>query len=75
LDYALWVAVSAIIGAGLGVFVLRKLVIKSGRPSLVVITLGLALCLSAVAIPAYGIYNLADQESKGKAQWGFSDSC
>ena len=40
-----------------------------------VLTLAMALSVAAVAIPAYGIYDLIDQDSKGTAEYGFSSGC
>jgi len=73
--YGLWLLVTAFIGSAIGIFSLTKLVQKYDRASLLVILLSVLLCLAAVMILTYGIIDTVDKESKGTAEYGFSEFC
>lgn len=75
LDYGIMLFIVAFLGSATGVFVLKRLVDKYKRPSIIVITLCIILGIAAVIIPVYGIVELAQSAAKGEAEYGFSSIC
>ena len=65
----------AMVGSLLGVFLVKKLVNRTGRPSFIVLLLGVLMAIAAVLIPFYGVYNQIQLEEQGKAEYGFSNLC
>jgi hypothetical protein len=55
-EYALWTAASAIIGACVGVLVIKRIVAHYKRTSPLVLVLALVLSVTAFIVPAFGIY-------------------
>ena len=71
LYYALWTASFSFIGAFIGVFVLKKIVEKYKRTSIIIMALATAMGLSAVIAAVYGIYSSAKTET----DFGFHNYC
>ena len=63
LEYALWTASFSFIGAAIGVFVLKKIVEKYRRTSIIIMALAVAMGLSAVISATYGIYTTVKTET------------
>lgn len=74
-EYGIWVGCLAVVGSAIGVLVLKKLVTKYQRSSLLVLLLAVILAVAAVVIASYGIYDIIDKEEKGEAEYGFSEFC
>ena len=74
-DYGIWVGCLAVVGSAIGVLVLKKLVTKYQRSSLLVLLLAVILAVAAIVIASYGIYDIIDKEEKGEAEYGFSEFC
>lgn len=75
LDYAAWFLSFSMLGSGIGLLIIRKIVEKKKRVSILVILLGSVLMLSALMIPAYGVWNSIEMDKKGKFKLEFSEFC
>jgi len=75
LDFGVLLFISAIIGSASGIIILKKIVAKYNRTSIVVIVLAGVLFISMIIILSYGIWDIADKEDKGTMEYGFKDSC
>lgn len=65
----------AFIGSALGVIIVKKIVVKYDRASIIVICMALVLGISSVVILYYGISNFIDQQNKGTVQYGIKSIC
>lgn len=65
----------AFIGSALGVIIVKKIVVKYDRASIIVICMAFILGISAVVILYYGISNFIDQQNKGTVQYGIKSIC
>ncbi|CAG9333830.1 unnamed protein product [Blepharisma stoltei] len=73
--YALWFGGVALLGAAVGILLIKKIVIRKKRASILVLILAAVLLISLILIPTYGIMNIIDQNDKGNFQLGFKDYC
>lgn len=55
-EYALWTAASAIIGACIGILVIKRVIEHYKRTSPIVLLLAVVLSFTAFVVPAFGIY-------------------
>ena len=69
--YGLWTVVFSLIGSCLGILVIKKLVDKYKRSSIIVMLLALIMAACAVIIPTYGILNYLNS----KTEDGFKNFC
>ena len=74
-DYAVLLIFLSITGSLLGVFFLKKMVKKTGRPSLLIMSLALILGVAAVMVPSYGISRIVEDEEEGEADYSFKELC
>jgi hypothetical protein len=56
IDYALWVAGSAVMGAFVGVTVIKRIVMRYKRTSPLVLLLGIVLTITTLIVPIFGTY-------------------
>jgi uncharacterized membrane protein YfcA len=73
--YALWFLLPVAIGSFSGLFLVNKLVEKTGRSSLIVILFAAVLALASVVCPVYSAFDLAKESSDGTNIWGFHPIC
>lgn len=71
LYYGLWTIFFSFFGSGVGVFLLKKLVDRYKRSSLIIILLAFLMGLCGVVLPIYGIVNLVNNND----DYGFHDYC
>ena len=69
--YGLWTVVFSLIGSCLGILVIKKLVDKYKRSSIIVMLLALIMATCAVIIPTYGILNYLNSKTEN----GFRNFC
>ena len=74
-DYGAFLFTMSVVGSLCGVLLVKKIVNRSNRSSLIVLALGGALGLASVIIPTYGVINVVDQLESGNTQFGFQDFC
>jgi len=63
------------IGAVVGILIVAEVVRKLGRPSVIVISLGLVIAASAVLIPMFGVRDVMAQVHEGKNIFAFHPFC
>ncbi|OMJ75591.1 hypothetical protein SteCoe_25246 [Stentor coeruleus] len=73
--YALWLMGASILGALVGILVLRKQVVKRGRSSILIYGFSAILAGSFIIIPTVGIINTLKQVDKGTFVIGFKSIC
>ena len=73
--YALLYFSAAIMGAFGGILGLRKIAIKKGRVSLLILALSVTLFAALIIIPSNGVYTSIDQSKHGNFQLGFAPLC
>ena len=73
--YALLYFSAAIVGAFGGILGLRRIVIKIGRASVLILALSLTLFAALIIIPSNGVYNSIIQFHHGNFQLGFAPLC
>lgn len=71
MSYALWNLGFCLLGSAFGVFVIKAIVDKYKRASIIVMALAISQGISAVTIIVYGIYNAVTQER----DFGFHNYC
>lgn len=69
--YGIWGLAFALVGSALGVFVIKAVVEKYQRSSLIIMVLALALGISTISIVIYGIHSTISQDN----DFGFHDYC
>lgn len=73
--YGMLLFIVSFIGSALGVIIVKKIVIKYERASIIVLCMAMILALSAIAILYYGITNFIDQQNKGTVQYEVKSIC
>lgn len=74
-DYGIWLFCTAIIGSGTGILLIKRLVHKYNRSSIIVIVLAIILGLSALIILIYGIITTVQKEQDDEMEYGFKSIC
>ncbi|CAG9312633.1 unnamed protein product [Blepharisma stoltei] len=72
LAYGLWLFFTSVLGSMLGTFFILKTAKRYKRVSIVVLILSVILFMCIIAIPTYGIIDMA---TGGDTQYGFSGFC
>lgn len=74
-SYAVVYLVLSILGALGGILGLRRLILKKGRPSLLVFAAAFTLTTAFIIFPSLGIYTAIQQSKAGNFQLGFKALC
>lgn len=69
--YLLWFGAIGVCGAQAGQQLVKRLIERSGRPSIVVLLLGGVILLAVLCMTAIGIANLVSSSSSGEPIWEF----
>lgn len=69
--YLLWFGSLGVIGAQMGQRFVKRLISRSGRPSIVVLLLGGVILLAVTCMTAIGIVNVVHATSSGEDIWAF----
>ena len=76
MEYAAWFGTFSSLGAVIGVFAVQYAVQKLGRPSVIVLSLGTVIFLSAILIPSFAIPDLvSDIKDEGTGALSFHSFC
>ena len=75
LQYGITLLIISFIGSASGIFIVKKLVDRYNRPSIIVIALSLILGIAAVIIPVYGISTIVESYENGTGEYGFKNLC
>ena len=75
LDYAGFLLPACFVGALAGVLIVKRMIKKYGRMSIVVFALATVIGASGIMIPAFGVYNLVKDIDEGQAPFVFTDFC
>ena len=75
LDYAAAMMAFSALGAIVGIVGVAHIVAKLGRPSFIVISLGLVIAASAMLIPIFGVRDVVAQARAGKDVFAFHPFC
>jgi len=73
--YAGWLAMVALVGSLVGVLGITQLMKKLGRPSLLVLILGVVLGIAMIIVPVYLILDSVKKEMEGKADYKLVEFC
>lgn len=73
--YGVLFFIVSFIGSALGVIIVKKIVNRYERASIIVLCMAFILGVSAVVILYYGITNFLDQQNKGTVQYGVKSIC
>ena len=74
-DYAFWFGGFTSAGAVVGVMAVQHAIQKLGRPSVIVLSLGVVIFLSAILIPSFAIPQLVDDVNDGEDVFAFHSFC
>ncbi|CAG9324215.1 unnamed protein product [Blepharisma stoltei] len=74
-NYSLWLMAFSVIGSAAGILIVKKIVEKQKRPSIIVFCLGTVYICAFLLILAYGIRKMYKEEEKGTAKYGFQPFC
>mmetsp|Transcript_3567 Transcript_3567/g.3341 ORF Transcript_3567/g.3341 Transcript_3567/m.3341 type:complete len:500 (-) Transcript_3567:344-1843(-) len=74
-NYSLWLLAFSVTGSALGVFVVKKLVDKFGRPSIMVFCLGTVYISAFILTMTYNIRKIIKDQEDGKTEYDFKDFC
>ncbi len=74
-EYGVAVFCISLLGSYIGIRVVKKLIDRLNRPSIVVFILAFIIGLVVVLVPTYGIINLIHDYQNGSANLGFIDFC
>ena len=65
----------SIVAIFIGLKIIKKIIDRFNRPSIVVIVLASVLGLSAIMVPVYDILNLVKAYEAGRNIWKFNSFC
>ena len=72
---ALWISFWSIVSIVICMKVVKKMVDRLNRPSIVVIIVAICLGLSAIMVPLYDVRNLIEAYRGGCNIWNFNSIC
>lgn len=75
LDFALWIGFWSSLGIVFCLIVVKKLIAKYQRPSIIVFILGAVIGASCIVVPVVNFTYLAQQARKGADIWAFGSIC
>ena len=73
--YTSLIGATAAIGIYVAIKILKGIIDKYKRPSVVVFILAIILCISAVAVPIFNTQNMMHEVHNGKSVMTFGDIC
>lgn len=74
-QYGIVVLCIAFVGSFTGVTIVKKLIEKVNRPSIIVLILGSIMALAGVVIPIYGTTKIIESFENGTGEFGFHSLC
>jgi uncharacterized membrane protein YfcA len=74
-SYSLWLLIFVFTGSIVGLFLVNKLVMKTGRMSFIVILFTSILAVTSVVVPVYSGWEFSEQIQQGIDIWDFHPAC
>ena len=73
--FGLTCMIASTLGSFFGTVILQKLVMKTGRYSILILVLVIVLALSTVTVPGYSAYEIYEDIKEGQSVFHFSSLC